>query len=84
MQLDRFREQLNDSYSWPSLYMFKFIVPAGKEQEVKNLFPKHDVAERPSKNGNYVSVTAEIMAGSSDQVIDIYEAASNIKGLIAL
>ncbi len=79
-----FKEKLENSYSWPSLYMFKFIVPAGKEKAVKNLFPKHDVTQKPSKNGNYISLTAEIMAGSSDQIITIYLKADEIEGLIAL
>lgn len=83
-KISDFKEKLENSYSWPSLYMFKFIVPSGKEEEVKNLFPKHDVTQKPSKNGNYISLTAEIMAGSSDQISDIYLQANKIEGLIAL
>ena len=84
MDFAGFREKLESSYAWPSLYMFKFIVPSGKVDEVIALFPKHDVSQKPSKNGNYISVTAEIMAGSTDQVVVIYERAAEIEGLIAL
>jgi putative lipoic acid-binding regulatory protein len=79
-----FREKLDQHYAWPSLYIFKFIVPTGKEQQVKNLFPLHDTAEKLSKQGNYTSITVQMMMPSSDSVIAIYEEASAIEGLIAL
>jgi uncharacterized protein len=82
--LDSFRTKLDKHYAWPSLYMFKFIVPAGKELEVKNLFPNHNTSEKPSKNGNYISVTVQMMMPSSDSVIKVYVDASAIEGLIAL
>jgi hypothetical protein len=79
-----FREKLDQHYAWPALYIFKFIVPAGKEDEVKNLFPNHNTSEKPSKNGNYISVTVQAMMPSSDAVIEVYINASTIQGLIAL
>jgi hypothetical protein len=78
------REKLDQHYSWPSLYIFKFIVPKGKEEEVKKLFPKHEATERLSKNGNYTSVTFNMMMPSSESVIDVYEKVSSIEGIIAL
>jgi uncharacterized protein len=79
-----FREKLDQHYAWPSLYMFKFIVPTGKEMEVKNLFPLHNTTEKQSKQGNYTSITIQMMMPSSDAVIAIYQQASAIDGLIAL
>lgn len=79
-----FREKLDRHYAWPSLYMFKFIVPTGKENDVKKLFPLHDTTEKLSKQGNYTSITIQMMMPSSDAVIAIYEQASDIEGLIAL
>ena len=79
-----FKEKLDRVHQWPSLYMFKFIVPGEKEAEVKQLFPKNVVTTRPSKNGKYVSVTAKVMVASPDQVVKIYEQAADIEGLIAL
>jgi putative lipoic acid-binding regulatory protein len=78
------REKLDQHYSWPSLYTFKFIVPKGKEEEVKKLFPKHEAVERHSKNGNYTSVTLNMMMPSSDAVIEVYQKVSSIEGIIAL
>ncbi len=79
-----FREKLESSYSWPALYMFKFIVSSDKEEEITNLFPKNEVKLKSSKTGKYISLTAEIMIGTSDQVIVIYKKAHTIEGLIAL
>jgi putative lipoic acid-binding regulatory protein len=79
-----FREKLEQHYAWPSLYMFKFIVPSGKEIRVKELFPNHETTARESAQGNYTSVTVQMMMPSSDAVIDVYLKASTIEGLIAL
>lgn len=81
---DSFREKLNQHYSWPALYIFKFIVPTGKEPEVRNLFPMHTATEKLSANAKYTSVTFELMMPSADHVIAVYERATKIEGLIAL
>jgi uncharacterized protein len=79
-----FGEKLDQHYAWPSLYMFKFIVPKGKEDDLKKLFPQHTSTERQSKNGNYSSITIQMMMPSSKAVIEIYHQAAAIEGLIAL
>jgi len=79
-----FREKLDKIHQWPSLYMFKFIVPKGKEDQVKQLFPKNVLTEKQSRTGKYVSITAKVMMSSADAVVDIYESASEIEELIAL
>ena len=82
--LKSFREKLDQHYAWPSLYVFKFIVPAGQEEAVKRLFPKHEASEKHSTKGRYTSVTVQMMMPSSEAVIDVYQKASVIEGLIAL
>lgn len=82
--INSFREKLDEHYTWPAVYIFKFIVPVGKEDEVKQLFPNHTPSEKLSKQGNYVSVTAELTMISSDAVIEIYIKASAIQGIVAL
>lgn len=79
-----FAGQLDNFYAWPALYTFKFIVKSGKETELRNLFPMHTDTERPSKNGNYTSVTFQMMMPGSDAVIDVYKKAATIEGIIAL
>jgi putative lipoic acid-binding regulatory protein len=82
--IDSFREKLDQHYAWPALYVFKFIVPAGKEGEVKELFPLHAAMEKSSKQGNYKSVTVEMMMPSAEAVLEIYIRASKIEGIVAL
>jgi len=82
--VNSFREKLDQHYAWPELYVFKFIVPAGKEEQVKKLFPNNTATEKLSKQGNYVSVTIQAMMHSSDAVIEMYKLASEIEGIVAL
>jgi len=79
-----FREKLDQHYSWPSLYIFKFIVPTGREDEVKKLFPLHSPSEKLSRQGKYTSVTIQMMMPSSEAVVNIYIKASEIEGIVAL
>jgi uncharacterized protein len=79
-----FQEKLDQHYAWPSLYVFKFIVPKGKETELKILFPLHTAAEKASKNGNYTSITLQMMMRSSLAVIEVYKKIATIEGIIAL
>lgn len=83
-QIESFRAKLEAISVWPSLYMFKFIVPAAEKDKVKEIFTSHEVKERPSKNGKYVSLTIKMLANSADQIIDKYKETNKIKGLIAL
>ncbi len=79
-----FRQKLDQQYYWPALYMFKFIVPRGKEQGIKKLFPKNDILEKLSNKGNYSSLTIKMMLNSSEEVIKIYTDADQVEGVIAL
>jgi len=82
--INGFREKLDQHYTWPSLYIFKFIVPKGKEEDLKQLFPLHTPTEKASKQGNYTGITMQMMMPSSDAVIDVYVKASQIEGIVAL
>ena len=79
-----FQEKLEATHSFPSLYMFKFIVKEEKQQELKKLFPGNEIVVKPSSKGKYVSLTVKAMMGSSESIIDIYKKAHLIEGIIAL
>ena len=83
-RINSFKEKLDQHYAWPSLYIFKFIVPKSKEEELKKLFPAHEISERSSANGNYTSITIQMMCPSSNFVIEVYQKVADIEGLIAL
>jgi len=82
--INSFRDKLDKHYAWPSVYLFKFIVPTGKEDDVKKLFPLHNTSEKRSKNEKYTSISVQMMMPSSDAVINVYIRAAEIEGLIAL
>lgn len=82
--IESFRQKLDEHYAWPALYTYKFIVPKGKEDEVKELFPNHEPTEKQSKQGNYTSVTVQLMMQSSEAVVEIYKKAARIEGIVAL
>ncbi|MDH5400513.1 MAG: DUF493 domain-containing protein, partial [Cyclobacteriaceae bacterium] len=79
-EIKSFREKLEKGHQWPALYMFKFVAPRDKVEEVKELFENHGITERPSSKGNYISVTVKMMAGSSNDIIGMYLKAHKIKG----
>jgi uncharacterized protein len=79
-----FREKLNQHYTWPASYLFKFIVQAGGQQSVYALMPNALFKENKSANGKYISVSFESTMPDADSVIAIYKKASLIQGLIAL
>lgn len=83
---DALRKQLNE-LNWPSLYMFKFIVPSDNQRiaQVESLFGDDaEVKLQPSSNGKYTSITAREVMLSADDVLLVYQQASGINGIIAL
>lgn len=81
---NRFKDLLDDENDWPTQYTFKFIAPAGRVGELKEVFGDHPVRVRESSKGNYKSVTAHLRMSSSDEVVAVYEEASSIEGVISL
>lgn len=79
-----FQEKLDQNHVWPSLYVFKFIVPQASVPEILSLFPMHEATEKKSGNGNYISITYSMMMPSSEAVIQVYKKVGHIEGLIAL
>ncbi len=76
--------KLDEFYQWPSRFMFKFIVPQEKAGELTAFFAGRPFMMRASKNGKYVSFTAELEMQSSEEVIALYREAGKIEGIIAL
>lgn len=82
--MNSFKEKLESQNDFPALYMFKFIVPSGKENEVANLLPNNEMKLKVSTKGTYVSATIKAMMPSSDAIIKVYQRASAIEGVISL
>ena len=79
-----FRELLDSESEWPSEYLFKFIAPKERLDDVKGLFGEEKLTVRASSQGNYLSVTAKVVVDSPEEVIAIYTAAGSIDGVISL
>ncbi len=81
---DDFRKQLQDHYRFPTLYLFKFIVPSERSEDFRNLFPDIQFDPKPSKTGKYISFSKKHRVMSSEEVIEIYKKAYTIDGIISL
>jgi hypothetical protein len=82
--LHKLKKELQKTHDFPLKYMYKFIVPAGEEHQLKVLFEDAEVSLRPSKNGNYISFTAIRIELTADSIVQCYENLPVINGLISL
>jgi uncharacterized protein len=82
--LSSLRAKLDEFYTFPCSYIFKFIAPMARIDELTALFKGRPFTTRYSKNARYVSFTAEWEVASSEEVISLYRQAAEIKGVIAL
>lgn len=83
------KARLEEHQPFPSLYMFKFILNSDNKKiaQVEALFNKDKSAEisiRPSHRGRYVSITVKQMVHTVEEIINIYELASAIPGVMIL
>jgi len=85
---ERLRKQLEEDTSWPSPYLFKFIVPSELEKiaEIRAAFDGLDaqITTRDSIKGNYTSITITVTLESPEQVINKYQKISTVEGVISL
>ena len=85
---ENLKEKLEESLKFPSIYMFKFIVPGDlkKVAEVEALFntKTSQVSTKQSSTGKFISVTAKEVMNSSLEIISKYREAEHIEGLISL
>jgi hypothetical protein len=85
---DRLKQQLQEDTSWPSPYLFKFIVPASLEKiaEINSIFDGTDaeINTRDSAKGTYTSVSVKVIMESPDDVVKKYLEVSNVEGVISL
>jgi len=86
-QIERLRAHLNEIHVWPSIFMFKFILPSDPVRltELKLIFGESaEITERLSAKGNFTSVTIREMMLNADDIFDRYRSVGSIKGIISL
>jgi uncharacterized protein len=85
---ERLKKELDLSTAWPSLYLFKFIVPTNTENilRVQDAFDCLGavIKTTKSKTGKFTSVSVDVMMKDSQEVIDKYIELSTIEGIISL
>ncbi|MCT4602459.1 MAG: DUF493 family protein [Marinifilum sp.] len=84
---NRIKQHLIESTQWPSMYMFKFIVPNNEDKlnAVRNLFPKEtEFSYKTSRDIRFIGVTVKIVMQSAEEVIEVYSRAQGIKGIMSL
>ena len=84
----RLKHELEKSTSWPSEYLFKFIVTTDRSKidVIQDLFDGLGavIKTQQSKNGKYTSLSINVRMQSADQVIKKYREVSVVKGVISL
>jgi uncharacterized protein len=83
-QFQKFRDLLDQSYQWPDYYEFKFIVKIVDRDSVLHKLTEFTIVETFSKNGNYISISARKLMKSTQEVLDVYNYMSSVKGIISL
>ena len=81
------KTKLEDVHSYPTMYMFKFIVPSlsNKVEQVSDLFGKEaNITSRQSSKGKFTSLTVKLVMLSSDEIIQKYKEVAKIEGVMML
>jgi putative lipoic acid-binding regulatory protein len=83
----RLKEELQNTSTWPSEYLYKFIVPtdAKKIEAVENAFDNMGavIKTQQSKAGKYTSVSVNVTVETPDDVVEKYIEVSSIEGIIS-
>ncbi len=86
---EKLRSQLYDTSSWPSEYLYKFIVKSDNRKiaDIEVIFDNLGAVIRTnaSKNGKYTSISINLTLKNPEAVIEKYkEVAKKVKGVISL
>ena len=85
---NRLREELLKSSSWPSNYLYKFIVPTDQQKidEITAIFDNTGavIESKKSKKGKYTSLSITVHMEDPDKVIEKYKEVGKVEGVISL
>jgi putative lipoic acid-binding regulatory protein len=86
-RLEALRKRLDQEHSWPSVYMFKFVLTTDEQKlaRIHEIFGESaEFRSRLSSNGKYTSVTVRAMMLDADGIFDRYREVSSLGGIISL
>lgn len=81
------QQRLGVTTSWPSVYMFKFILPNDNRKMalLRQIFEVDSrFFEKLSSKGKYISVTVKIVMLNPEEVISRYQQVEAIEGIMML
>jgi len=86
---EKLKSQLEETSTFPSAYLFKFILPAVNNDNIlalENIFKNQEaiITKRDSKTGKYTSISVKVTMQSATEIIEKYKLAGKIKGIISL
>ncbi|MBC8884523.1 DUF493 family protein [Flavobacterium piscinae] len=85
---ERLKEELRTTSNWPSIYLYKFIVPTDTskiiavEEAFNNMGAVINTVQ--SKTGKFTSVSVNVNMESPEHVVEKYQEVSTIEGIISL
>lgn len=84
----RLKAQLEESTSWPSDYLYKFIVLTDVEKinRIHEIFNNTGavIESKKSKNGKYTSLSITVNLKNAEEVIVKYKEVGQVEGVISL
>lgn len=84
----KLKGRLEKTTSWPSEYLYKFIVPSEKEkiEEIEKIFDSMGavISTKESSKGTYTSVSINVNVKNPDAVITKYQEVAAVEGVISL
>jgi len=85
---DKLKLSLEETTTFPTNYMFKFIIPTDKDkfEQIDNMFNKLGavIRSKTSKNEKFTSLTILVDMNSSDEIIEKYKEVGMVEGVISL
>ncbi|MEC5165975.1 putative lipoic acid-binding regulatory protein [Flavobacterium sp. PL11] len=85
---ERLKVELDMSNTWPTIYLFKFIVPTVNNNvaQIENAFDCMGavINTKKSKTGKYTSISVDVTMKGSQEIVDKYLEVSTIEGIISL
>lgn len=85
--LEKLRLKLVETTTFPSVYMFKLIVPSENRTIalVENIFEaESEIHTKESDKGKYTSITVKQVVISAEEIIEVYKKAAAIQGVMML
>lgn len=85
---NRLKVELLNSQSWPSDYLYKFIIPtdASKINRIQQIFDNTGavIESKKSRKGTYTSLSITVNMSDPDAVIRKYKEVGEVEGVISL